>query len=117
MSWVGRSIRRFEDPTLLLGRGRYTADIVRGAAAVRFVRSPVARGRIVAGKAPEGALVYTAAGLGGAEPDPPVAAAVRVRCRRPTCARRRAGQSRRRSDCRGGRRRPGAGGGHRRAGG
>jgi len=72
MSWVGRSIRRFEDPTLLLGRGRYTADIVRGAAAVRFVRSPVARGRIVAVKAPEGALVYTAADLAGVKPIRPL---------------------------------------------
>ena len=65
MSWVGRSIRRFEDATLLLGRGRYTADIARGAAAVRFVRSPVARGRIVAVKAPAGAVMYTAADLAG----------------------------------------------------
>ena len=25
MSWIGRSIRRFEDRALLLGRGRFTA--------------------------------------------------------------------------------------------
>ena len=46
MSWVGRSIRRFEDRALLLGRGRFTADGANGAAAVRFARSPVPRGRL-----------------------------------------------------------------------
>ena len=72
MSWIGRSIRRFEDPALLLGRGRYTSDLARGAAAVRFVRSPVARGRIVAVKAPEGARVFTAADLAGVKPIRPM---------------------------------------------
>jgi carbon-monoxide dehydrogenase large subunit len=45
MTWVGRSIRRVEDPTLLQGAGMFVGDIG-GAAAVRFVRSPVAHGDI-----------------------------------------------------------------------
>ena len=27
MKWVGRSIRRLEDPALVQGRGRFTADL------------------------------------------------------------------------------------------
>src|ERR687887_2627 len=60
MNWIGRSIRRFEDRALLLGRGRFTADSANGAAAVRFARSPVARGRIRSIDKPDGALVFTA---------------------------------------------------------
>ena len=47
MKWVGRAIRRLEDPALVTGRGRFTADLA-AAHQVRFVRSPVASGRIVA---------------------------------------------------------------------
>ena len=47
MSWVGRPMPRLEDPVLLTGHGRFIADVAQGAAAVRFVRSPIARGRIV----------------------------------------------------------------------
>jgi aerobic carbon-monoxide dehydrogenase large subunit len=72
MSWIGRKLRRFEDPALLAGRGRFTGDLARGAAAVRFVRSPVARGRIVALRKPEGALVFTAADLAGVKPIRPL---------------------------------------------
>jgi carbon-monoxide dehydrogenase large subunit len=72
MSWIGRSLRRFEDPALLLGQGRFTADIARGAEAVRFVRSPVPRGRIVAIKGPGGAMVFTAADLAGVKPIRPL---------------------------------------------
>jgi carbon-monoxide dehydrogenase large subunit len=72
MSWIGRSLRRFEDRALLLGQGRFTADIARGAAAVRFVRSSVARGRIVAIEAPGGATVFTAADLAGVKPIRPL---------------------------------------------
>ena len=68
MSWIGRSIRRFEDNALLLGRGRFVADVARGAAAVRFVRSQVARGVIRSIKRPEGALVFTARDLAGVKP-------------------------------------------------
>ena len=46
MNWVGRPIPRLEDPVLLIGEGRFVADIAQGAAAIRFVRSPIARGRI-----------------------------------------------------------------------
>jgi carbon-monoxide dehydrogenase large subunit len=45
MTWVGRAIRRLEDPALLTGRGRFTADLP-AAQWVRFLRSPVAAGRI-----------------------------------------------------------------------
>ena len=43
MKWVGRAIRRLEDPALVRGRGRFTADIA-AALHVRFVRSPCAVG-------------------------------------------------------------------------
>jgi carbon-monoxide dehydrogenase large subunit len=68
MSWVGAHLRRCEDPVLLCGRGRYTADFARGAQALRFVRSPVARGRILGIKAPPGAAIITAADLGDVKP-------------------------------------------------
>lgn len=68
MDWVGRSLPRYEDPVLLQGRGRYTADFAHGARALRFVRSPVARGRILAIKAPLGATVITAADLADLKP-------------------------------------------------
>jgi carbon-monoxide dehydrogenase large subunit len=72
MSWIGRSLRRFEDPALLLGRGRFTADLARGAAAVRFVRSAVPRGRIRGISKPQGALVFTAEDLAGVKPIRPL---------------------------------------------
>ncbi|TMH62760.1 MAG: hypothetical protein E6H57_18265 [Betaproteobacteria bacterium] len=72
MSWVGRSLRRFEDRALLLGRGRFTADTANGAAAVRFARSPVARGRIRSIAKPDGALVFTAADLADVKPIRPL---------------------------------------------
>ena len=43
--WVGRSIRRLEDPALVAGNGRFTGDLP-AARWVRFVRSSVAAGRI-----------------------------------------------------------------------
>ena len=43
MNWVGRSIPRFEDPALVRGEGRFTADLS-ATWRVRFVRSPVANG-------------------------------------------------------------------------
>jgi len=71
MKWVGRAIRRLEDPALVSGRGRFTADL--GAAHyVRFVRSPVASGRIVRIAAPENADVITAADLAGVRPVRPM---------------------------------------------
>ena len=68
MRWVGRPLPRYEDPILLRGRGRYTADLARGARMLRFVRSPVARGRILAVNAPPGVPIITAAALGELKP-------------------------------------------------
>ena len=56
MKWVGRAIRRLEDPALVRGRGRFTADLT-AAHFVRFVRSPVASGRIVKIGAPDGVKI------------------------------------------------------------
>ena len=49
--WVGRAIRRKEDPALVAGLGCFTSDLP-AARTVRFVRSPVAAGRIRAITAP-----------------------------------------------------------------
>jgi aerobic carbon-monoxide dehydrogenase large subunit len=64
MRWVGRPLPRYEDAVLLQGRGRYTADQVRGARILRFVRSPVARGRILTVNATPEVPIITAAGIG-----------------------------------------------------
>ena len=71
MKWVGRAIRRLEDPALVTGRGRFTADLA-AAHWLRFVRSPVASGRIVAITAPEGAHVIRAGDLKGVLPIRPM---------------------------------------------
>jgi carbon-monoxide dehydrogenase large subunit len=73
MKWVGRAIRRLEDPALVTGRGRFTADLA-AQHHVRFIRSPVASGRIVRIGAPSGggARVYTAADLAGVRPIRPM---------------------------------------------
>jgi carbon-monoxide dehydrogenase large subunit len=63
MKWVGRAIRRFEDPALVRGRGRFTGDLS-ATHFVRFVRSPVAAGRIVNIAAPDGITIIRAADLG-----------------------------------------------------
>src|SRR5690242_4018549 len=62
MKWVGRAIRRLEDPALVRGRGRFTADLP-AAHFVRFVRSPVAAGRIVKIDAPDGVTLVRGADL------------------------------------------------------
>src|SRR5215472_15765244 len=62
MKWVGRAIRRLEDPALVRGRGRFTADLA-AVHFVRFVRSPVAAGRIVKITAPDGIALIRAANL------------------------------------------------------
>ena len=69
--WVGRSIRRLEDPALVTGQGRFTADLA-AARHVRFVRSPVASGRIESIEAPAGVLIVTAASLKGVKPIRPM---------------------------------------------
>jgi aerobic carbon-monoxide dehydrogenase large subunit len=69
--WVGRSIRRLEDPALVTGNGRFTGDLP-AAQYVRFVRSSVAAGRIVRIAAPDGATVVTAADLRDVKPIRPM---------------------------------------------
>jgi carbon-monoxide dehydrogenase large subunit len=69
--WVGRSIRRVEDPTLVTGQGRFTGDLP-AALWVRFVRSSVAAGKIVRITAPEGARLVTAADVAGIKPIRPM---------------------------------------------
>src|ERR1700691_5513325 len=71
MKWVGRAIRRLEDPALVTGRGRFTADLA-AAYWLRFIRSPVASGRICGTSAPEGAHIIRAADLRGALPIRPM---------------------------------------------
>src|ERR1041385_4408379 len=70
-SWVGRAIRRLEDPALVTGQGRFTADLP-AAHWVRFARSAVASGTIRKVPAPDGAMVITAADLGGVKPIRPM---------------------------------------------
>jgi len=67
LTWVGRAMRRVEDPALVTGQGRFTADLP-AAHWVRFVRSPNAAGKIESIKAPDGTLVITAADLKGVKP-------------------------------------------------
>jgi len=71
LKWVGRAIRRLEDPALVTGRGRFTHDLP-AAHWVRFVRSPVAAGTIKKIEAPKGALVISAADLKGVKPIKPM---------------------------------------------
>ena len=67
LKWVGRAIRRLEDPALVQGQGRFTHDLP-AAHWVRFVRSPVAAGTINKIETPKGAMVVTAADLKGVKP-------------------------------------------------
>jgi aerobic carbon-monoxide dehydrogenase large subunit len=47
ISWIGRSLLRYEDPELLTGKGRYIADVVRpGMLDAVFLRSPYPHARI-----------------------------------------------------------------------
>ncbi|MBV8093094.1 MAG: xanthine dehydrogenase family protein molybdopterin-binding subunit, partial [Acetobacteraceae bacterium] len=68
MSWVGRPLPRYEDAVLLRGRGRYTADFAQRARRLRFVRSPLARGRLLAVDALPEVPVISAADLGDVKP-------------------------------------------------
>ncbi len=69
--WVGRSLRRVEDPALLTGQGRFTGDLP-AAKWVRFVRSPVAAGRNVRVGAPAGVMLVTAADITALRPIVPM---------------------------------------------
>ena len=64
LKWVGRAIRRLEDPALVSGRGRFTADLP-AAHWVRFVRSSVAAGKITKIGVPKDTFVLTGADLKG----------------------------------------------------
>src|SRR5262245_16577081 len=64
MAWVGRAVRRLEDPALVRGMGHFTADAP-ATYWVRFVRSPVAAGKLSKIGAPAGAMVFTAGDLKG----------------------------------------------------
>ena len=66
LPWVGRALRRVEDPALVRGEGRFTADLS-ARHHVRFVRSPVASGILRAVTAPAGARCFTSADLVGVE--------------------------------------------------
>jgi len=66
MTWVGRSIRRLEDPALVAGQGRFTADLP-AAHWVRFVRSTIASGNIKRIGVPPNSNVITAADLASAK--------------------------------------------------
>ncbi len=72
MSWIGRSLPRLEDPTLVRGAGNFVADVARGAASVRFVRSPVASGIILNIEKPEKGIVFTAKDLDGVKGIKPI---------------------------------------------
>src|SRR5262249_7114451 len=69
--WVGRSIRRLEDPALIAGRGRFTGDLA-AAHRVRFVRSQHAAGRIAKITAPDGVIAISAADLKDVKPIRPM---------------------------------------------
>ena len=64
MTWVGRAIRRVEDPALIKGQGRFTGDLS-AVHWVRFARSPIASGKLAKVSAPDGTTVITAADLAG----------------------------------------------------
>jgi len=70
-TWVGRAIRRLEDPALVAGRARFTADLA-ATRWVRFVRSPVAAGYINNIDMPAEGLIVTAASLKGVKPIRPM---------------------------------------------
>jgi carbon-monoxide dehydrogenase large subunit len=69
--WVGRAIRRLEDPALVTGQGRFTADLP-AVHWVRFARSSFASGKIKSITPPDGAHVITAADLAGVQPIRPM---------------------------------------------
>jgi aerobic carbon-monoxide dehydrogenase large subunit len=69
--FVGQPVRRFEDPALVTGQGRFSGDLA-ASHWVRFVRSPVASGRIVGITVPPGARVITAADVAQLPPIVPM---------------------------------------------
>lgn len=71
-AWIGRPVLRVEDPYLLRGDGEFVADRARGAAILKFIRSPIPRGTITAVESPPDATVFTGADLSDMEPLRPV---------------------------------------------
>lgn len=71
MSRACRSLRRLEDPALVEGFGRFTADLPADLA-VRFVRGAVAAGRILAVMAAKGANTVLARHLPEVKPIRPI---------------------------------------------
>lgn len=65
--WVGRPIKRVEDLPLVTGQGTFAGDLPAKYYA-RFVRSPVAAGRIVSIKAPDGVKIFTGKDLSSVKP-------------------------------------------------
>jgi carbon-monoxide dehydrogenase large subunit len=65
--WIGRPIKRVEDLPLVTGQGTFTGDLPAKYYA-RFVRSPVASGRITKIDAPQGVKVFTGADLKSVKP-------------------------------------------------
>ena len=68
MRWTGRRLRRFEDPALVRGLGRFVADVADrhpGALHAAFVRSSVPAGVIRSIEAPPDATVLTGASFPG----------------------------------------------------
>src|SRR5258708_17712492 len=72
MNWIGRSLRGLEDRALLRGGGSYVSDRIGDAAAVRFVRSPVARGAILDIEVPPDATIFTGRDLADLRPIRPI---------------------------------------------
>ncbi|MCY4369213.1 MAG: xanthine dehydrogenase family protein molybdopterin-binding subunit [bacterium] len=70
--WVGQSLLRFEDPPLLTGEGRFVADLADRALFLRFVRSPLASGRIVSIEGPDGVALFTGEDLAEVSPVRPL---------------------------------------------
>src|SRR5262249_27721188 len=115
MTWVGRAVRRLEDPALVTGQGHFSADAP-AAHWVRFVRSPVAAGKLANIKAPKGAMVITAADLTGVKKMPSHVPQIFLRAGGQTSAGRRLRPLRGRTSCRCGGGNRGRGRGHFRSG-
>ena len=69
--FVGRPLRRVEDPALVTGRGCFTADLP-AERWVRFVRSPLASGRLRRIAAPDGVMLVRGTDLAALRPIMPM---------------------------------------------
>lgn len=68
MTWVGSPIKRREDPALLRGTARFTADLAAACDAIAFVRSPLPAGDIVGIDAPPSNQIFTGEDLADVVP-------------------------------------------------